>query len=798
MRPFTPFRISSSARVSPLGTTPPLVRTMDHKTTPARSPHEAEFDGSVSLREMPQRTCSSPPGALSSNRPPVFRPGPCPSYQSQWRAENHQDERSASLLQTVPEPNTREHHPQWRRDDSTDDDLPSASAVKARKLHQPQYKPYALRWPFLTALLLSVFTLAGLLGVALHFLPIEHTDSLGQMTKRAVPNQPGGHSPRHRHSRPIFDAISDRGMNMSIPQSLDIPSEATTTKTIISPVEITSILADVSGGLVKEKGLLRPSKNTITIHREMMHRTDSSATTTMRSITPNAKASAAVVEVLVGAEKLLEADERAVTPSEEIASTSTITSTVSGFAVPALPEQTNSRLKSIDEPNYGAYAGLLPGAFMRPGKVIVTIEENMARRTEAPHATITIHENSRQTTKAAVTTSTTRAVSPLFPASGRSEPMLLSGIFDLGNPALGVGSHGFLKGGKVTIELREASTPRTELVIATTIVSKPPEAAPTLISQLHGDGGSNGGKVGVAGFFKPGKKTITFVDVLRQRTEVPFPITPITATVTDGVAAASKPLVEVFSQGWNLPKSRYSSLNQSTTTRTGRSGLPMSSYHSSQNPVSTARVPLNTFRPKPNATTLQVTTVVYNLQMGSYFVCFFLPTLLCTLLQIPVRMLDQSVRLLQPFHEMTDENGATGRDSLWLETAGWRCRVASLRHTFSRKQSLVFLTGVLQIITWLVVSFSATAVGLQLVGSGCDASDPYSVQNNCAMTPAVFWRPTIILLSLLGIMAAILSFIMVRLPRWDAGVTEDPWSISTRRATMRRFTASSQLGLSHY
>lgn len=186
---------------------------------------------------------------------------------------------------------------------------------------------------------------------------------------------------------------------------------------------------------------------------------------------------------------------------------------------------------------------------------------------------------------------------------------------------------------------------------------------------------------------------------------------------------------------------------------------------------------------------------VYDLTIGTYFVCFFLPTLLCTLLQIPVRLIDQHVRLLQPFHAMTDQDGSAGRDSLWLATAGWRCRVASLHHLFSKKQSLVFLTGVLQILTWLVVTFSATAVGLELVGSGCQQGDPYSVQYNCAMVPAIFLRPTIILLTLLGCMIVVLAIIMARLASWETGVHEDPWSIAgaARLCLHKKFRSRMQL-----
>lgn len=55
------------------------------------------------------------------------------------------------------------------------------------------------------------------------------------------------------------------------------------------------------------------------------------------------------------------------------------------------------------------------------------------------------------------------------------------------------------------------------------------------------------------------------------------------------------------------------------------------------------------------------------------------------------------------------------------------------------------------------------------------------------MTPAVFLRPTIILLSLLGSMAVVLAIIIGRLLSWDTGVHEDPWSIAgTARLSLNR------------
>lgn len=297
---------------------------------------------------------------------------------------------------------------------------------------------------------------------------------------------------------------------------------------------------------------------------------------------------------------------------------------------------------------------------------------------------------------------------------------------------------------------------------------------------------------GRGGFIPIGKHTATFIRKMVKRTDVHVVDRPIATATTVSKEVPIKVIPTMAPT--TVTKSHYPLLNQSTTTHKGKHIVPTSSHRPTQHSVSTARPPLNTTRPAPQTTTTQVTVEVIDLEMGQYFVCFFLPTLLCTLLAIPVRLVDQSVRLLQPFHELANHNGATGRDSLWLETAGWRCRVASLRHMFSSKQSLVLLTGVLQVLTWILVSFSATAVGLQLVGD-CRQGDPYSVANNCGMTPAVFLRPTIIMLSILGTMAIILAVIMARLTHWDTGVDQDPWTISAQARLSRSKDLRSRMHL---
>lgn len=430
--------------------------------------------------------------------------------------------------------------------------------------------------------------------------------------------------------------------------------------------------------------------------------------------------------------------------------------------------------------------GVGPGAFMRPGKETIYIRAASMHTAAAPPSTRT-------------------PVTAYYP----SDSAKLSG--GDGGQEAGAHKEQFLEL-KETIAIRNAEglgqglDPSATTPPPSSVRQTPPTIVTHPLPLASIEKYSRSKTVPAAGMKPSGvlrvrKQAMAAIEDMAKRTEavlpgagaashpdgIPLRIIAAVEAVVDGTKIATETSMNTapdhLSTAQGLP-AHYPFHNQSTATRLGSHETPVSvsvsisSSRPTHIPVSTVRPPLNTSQPVPEATTTEVTIKVYDLTIGTYFVCFFLPTLLCTLLQIPVRLVDQAVRLLQPFHAIAGPDGGVGRDSLWLETAGWRCRVASLRHIFSRRQSLVFLTGILQILTWLVTTFSATAVGLELVGSGCRQGDPYSVEHNCAMTPAVFLRPTIILLSLLGSMIIVLAIIMGRLAVWDTGVHEDPWSIA--------------------
>ncbi|KAI0204021.1 hypothetical protein F4808DRAFT_448795 [Astrocystis sublimbata] len=171
-----------------------------------------------------------------------------------------------------------------------------------------------------------------------------------------------------------------------------------------------------------------------------------------------------------------------------------------------------------------------------------------------------------------------------------------------------------------------------------------------------------------------------------------------------------------------------------------------------------------------------VRTAVYSIDAAHYFMGTFLTTLIASILAIAVRILDTNVKSFQPWHALTHEQGTSGRDSLCLDTGGWRSLLMGLR-SLAGGHAVVFLASVLSLSSALLVPVSAGAILLDLRGDGCKLGG--SSASNCAyvlsVSPTVS-RATIGILAVM-ILATILLVIIVG--RWQLGVYTNPWSMST-------------------
>ncbi|KAI1849346.1 hypothetical protein JX266_004841 [Neoarthrinium moseri] len=163
---------------------------------------------------------------------------------------------------------------------------------------------------------------------------------------------------------------------------------------------------------------------------------------------------------------------------------------------------------------------------------------------------------------------------------------------------------------------------------------------------------------------------------------------------------------------------------------------------------------------------------VYYISSAEYFVGFCLPTLLTTLVAIPIRILDLNAKLFQPWHELTHTSGATGRESLYLPTGGLEADFNGLRSLFGG-QALVFLTTVLLLCSSLLTPLSAEAVVLHLRGN-C----PPGSAKGCTYELGIFSQPAKATIVLLGIMCFTVILLIIFLMRWRTGVKTNPWNIS--------------------
>lgn len=233
-----------------------------------------------------------------------------------------------------------------------------------------------------------------------------------------------------------------------------------------------------------------------------------------------------------------------------------------------------------------------------------------------------------------------------------------------------------------------------------------------------------------------------------------------TYTSTSIPSAISTPMTTVLTNSAGQP---------TATAVTSVLATPLVSTITNDEGVATATVTSYPVIPSDTA----IHTRVFYISYTEYFIGFFLPTLLSVLIAIPIRVLDLNAKLFQPWHELTHAHGASGRDSLCLETSGWQSVVTSVRSLFGG-QALVFLTTTLVLCSSLLVPLSAEAVSLNIQGN-CRAGSMSG--KNCAYELSVFSEPAKATMGLLGFMVATTVLLVFFLTKWQSGVGTNPWSI---------------------
>ncbi|KAK7977710.1 hypothetical protein PG988_005200 [Apiospora saccharicola] len=152
-----------------------------------------------------------------------------------------------------------------------------------------------------------------------------------------------------------------------------------------------------------------------------------------------------------------------------------------------------------------------------------------------------------------------------------------------------------------------------------------------------------------------------------------------------------------------------------------------------------------------------------------YFVGLVLPPLLAVAISIPVRILDQTAKLYQPFHALTSKYGAETVDSLCLQSSSLLGFVTGVR-SLMRHHVLLSVTGLLLVINAVLIPLSAEAFRISVRGSDCSPS-------HCEVTVQTFPALVNIAIALLSAMMLLLVVTAVTLRKWTSGVWTNPWSM---------------------
>ncbi|KAI1412333.1 hypothetical protein F5Y13DRAFT_190326 [Hypoxylon sp. FL1857] len=158
---------------------------------------------------------------------------------------------------------------------------------------------------------------------------------------------------------------------------------------------------------------------------------------------------------------------------------------------------------------------------------------------------------------------------------------------------------------------------------------------------------------------------------------------------------------------------------------------------------------------------------------GKYFLGLMFPTFVAIVVSIPIRMLDQTAKLYQPFHTLAS-GGGPARETLLFRTAGiWNFteRIRSLLNG----QILLTLTGLLVLGSVIMIPLSSEAVRIILEGPDCAGAKDETL--TCRMAIGIYPIPAQIGIALLAFMIVLVGLIIVVLRKWYTGLDRNPWSL---------------------
>ncbi|KAK0654754.1 hypothetical protein B0T16DRAFT_383791 [Cercophora newfieldiana] len=241
----------------------------------------------------------------------------------------------------------------------------------------------------------------------------------------------------------------------------------------------------------------------------------------------------------------------------------------------------------------------------------------------------------------------------------------------------------------------------------------------------------------------------------------PQPAATSVATITnargEGIATVSGAYLETLIGPDGVPKT----ITAYRETATNAQGIPTATH---------TRYLAPTFSP-PNFKPSK--KPVYVMSEGIYFIGLFLPTLIATLLAIPVQIFDTNLKLMLPFFALTRQKGSSAKDSLCLDPCKPTAPLHSLRLLFLFGDVFPVLSDLLVLTSTLLTSIASEAIGFKLLGQ-CSKSR----LRGCVMTLWIFDAPFRVAETLLILMAMLIIAIWVLLRRKRSGVAVDPWNVA--------------------
>ncbi|KAF3001746.1 hypothetical protein E8E14_007029 [Neopestalotiopsis sp. 37M] len=183
-----------------------------------------------------------------------------------------------------------------------------------------------------------------------------------------------------------------------------------------------------------------------------------------------------------------------------------------------------------------------------------------------------------------------------------------------------------------------------------------------------------------------------------------------------------------------------------------------------------------TSTPKANASVANPTIAAVPVSSGYYFLGILLPTLLAIGISIPIRILDQTVKLHQPFSAMTSKEGAETKDSLGLKTTGLWGLISGV---LSPKTGnwLLAVTGLLTVVNSILIALSTEALELEVQDFDCPLSSDGRFKT-CPTSVVVSRTSAKFAAGLICLMAILIIVVAIGLWQRRTGVENDsPWSI---------------------